>query len=1257
MAVDDLDATALMPLETPVLKVSRPVAACSRCRNAKIKCDGKLPVRPANLTMSKSSTDEVAGVFVLREERQSGRVGKERSYVSTLETKIDRLQARLEEARARKPSVVSIPDDETAVPSRRQSYSVQEPAMTPKTSKAQRRKETSAIDDLVSDFGYLSVNATARDFYGFTSAMSYARLILSACTKDPLPQGTTKALPARYAATALVQHYLKNIFVLLPVFDEATFYASVESVYSRHSGQAEPLDHWMVHMVLAIANVSMSEQRGDHQYLEGIGHVCAALGYAEEVLHPGSISSVQALVLLTEYAMLDPHHLDSWSLIGAASRAMVDLGLHQDPPKGSAMAKSKLELRRRVFYCVYALDRSTSLVQTRAFSFSDDSAKVKVPFTKMSAVQPSPLMGSGSHKSWLQSYEQALDLINLRQLQSTFYTDMFQSGRAPWEEPYPYVWNTCDTLRKWFANISSSTPQNMRAFFEVDLLYSYVYVLSPSPRVPIIDPFAAKLIFEYCIRYADLMLRLVSDPSYTAPMTFYDAMRVYMTGRQFLDVLRHNTELLLSGFVPNHPPVRPSSAPPPPMPVIPLPPDDTVLHFNTSRSYSCIRQITDCLSKFGLRWGYMSWSQRYQLETAGMLEELGQRLRDMDEMSGRRRPSTWQHTSSSGSVHSGKSSIQYSSPQTLPPGPAAYRQPSITTYNMTSYGNNGIPPQTSPPQHHYSAQNFNQMPVQPFEQQQQQAMFHGHTPQQFSYTEPPARERHPNFNMPPSLQFAEWGGYGGPSASNQLDEENARKHQELLKVAPWTGTGPPDPSPSTEQPPGESLRNPMIVPDAPPAPTGLSSDSDNRSDKSSNSQSSGSSTKRSRRRSILESLIPSRLSRRRKKTPKQKGPTSAPRQLGESSGSGSVGGPSSGSVGDLAGTRRPGDDRAAVGQGVSGGGVGGLPDNRQKSSVSLAGRSTSSRCDLTALRQPGPSRVAAGSRVSLGSLGILPASRLEIAASTGSIGDLTALRQPGPSRAAASSRVSLSSQGILPTTSRGHENQPPHPSLRPQSSSTYSFSIPPSSTMPPLQGRGPAQPPPERRPSSMQDFAADMFTDMITPGMMMSHHHYAPPPPPPPPPPNPAFLRSEVSPRASRSPRQRRRGDDLPGSHGKSPGSRTRGDPSANPSAVSASAGPSTSLLQPPPLDYAAYGPYAPQAPYAYTPYACGPYLPAPPPVPFPPQDVPGFTTLPGVGYSCHTCQLVVQRPELHTSDGVNFCFNAVWDPFATVRGLRGGGL
>lgn len=526
--------------------------------------------------------------------------------MATLETRIDRLQARLEEARARKPSVVSVQDDETPAPSRRPSRGVPVPELPPTVgSRAQRRKEASAIDDLVSDFGFLSVNATARDFYGFTSAMSYARLILSACTKDPLPSGTTKELPPRYVATALIQHYLKGMFVLLPVFEEASFYASVDNVYARDMRKAEPFDHWTVRMVLAIASVSMSEQRGDQHYLEGIGHVCAALSQAEAVLHPGSISSVQALIMLTEYAMLDPHHLDSWSLIGAASRAMVDLGLHQDPPKGAPMTKGKLDLRRRVFWCVYALDRSTSLVQTRAFSFSDDSAKVKIPFSKAPAVLPVGANPPGLPKPWLQSHEQALDLIHLRQIQSNWYTELFQSGRERWNEPYHYLWRTCDSMRKWFDNLSVTMDQSMRACFELEMLYSYIYVLSPSPRVPAISSFAAKLIFEYGIRYAELMLCVVNDSAHTPPLTFYDAMRVYMTGRQFLDVLQHNTDALLNGHIPPHPEVKPTSAPPPAMPVLQLPPGETLPRSNTVRSIRCIKQISDCLSKFGIRWGYM----------------------------------------------------------------------------------------------------------------------------------------------------------------------------------------------------------------------------------------------------------------------------------------------------------------------------------------------------------------------------------------------------------------------------------------------------------------------------------------------------------------------------------------------------------------------------------------------------------------------------------------------------------------------------
>lgn len=598
----------------PLTRPHRPVAACSRCRGAKIKCDGKLPActscekngRAAECT---STNDQFAR-------------GKERSYVSTLETRIDKLEAKIREAQLRKPSVVSIPDNETPVPSRRPSEQIyqsqrqppQDEVPTPTTGRKLRRREVSAIDDLVSDFGFLSVNATARDFHGFTQAMSYARLILWCCSKDELPKGTSKALPPRIEGIALVRFYLNNIFALLPAFDEAWLWTAVENVYAKGSRMFTAQDHWMVRMVFAISNASMSRRSGDEHYLESISHVCAALDYSEHVLHPGNISGVQALLLLAEYAMLAPHHFDSWQLIGAASRAMSDLGYHQDPPRGSPMDRSKLELRRRVFYCIYVLDRSTSLVQTRAFSFSDASANVKVPFSKQprNTSIPTETGSSPPPQQWMQSYEQALDLIELRKIQSDWYTDLFQTSREVWEDPYPELWRMCESMKKWFDNLSTQTPQHMRQFFELDLLYSYVYVLSPSSRVPRIHQFAQKLIFEYCIHYTDLMLHLINDPAYTAPVTFYDAMRVYMTGRQFIDVLSHSIDLLLSGAVPPHPEVKPSSAPPPAVPVVPLPPGKTLQRFNTYRAINCIKQTMDCMGHFGVRWGYIRYYSTLQ---------------------------------------------------------------------------------------------------------------------------------------------------------------------------------------------------------------------------------------------------------------------------------------------------------------------------------------------------------------------------------------------------------------------------------------------------------------------------------------------------------------------------------------------------------------------------------------------------------------------------------------------------------------------
>ena len=139
-------AGTLMPLKTPLLRVSRPVAACQRCRTAKIRCDGKLPActaceRSGRAQQCSSTNSQFAP-------------GKERSYVATLEASVERLEKRILEARRRRQSSLSMLDviSPLSPNSRTGPWS---PTEGPKDQKAKARVEMRTIDDLVSDFGFL----------------------------------------------------------------------------------------------------------------------------------------------------------------------------------------------------------------------------------------------------------------------------------------------------------------------------------------------------------------------------------------------------------------------------------------------------------------------------------------------------------------------------------------------------------------------------------------------------------------------------------------------------------------------------------------------------------------------------------------------------------------------------------------------------------------------------------------------------------------------------------------------------------------------------------------------------------------------------------------------------------------------------------------------------------------------------------------------------------------------------------------------
>jgi hypothetical protein len=202
-----------------------------------------------------------------------------------------------------------------------------------------------------------SVNATTRDFEPSVSNMTFACLVLAATMNTPVPEPKMTSLPSRQAAYGIVQYYIANVYTLFPAFSETVLLTALDDLYQPDQRPIKSVDRWLLYMVLAIGSIAQSRSNQDDFYANGVEFVSHALEVADRALMPGYITQIQSLLLLTQYSMLDPAHFDSWHLIGFTCRAVVDLGLHQDPPAEQLADKGVLDMRRKIFYCVYSLDR------------------------------------------------------------------------------------------------------------------------------------------------------------------------------------------------------------------------------------------------------------------------------------------------------------------------------------------------------------------------------------------------------------------------------------------------------------------------------------------------------------------------------------------------------------------------------------------------------------------------------------------------------------------------------------------------------------------------------------------------------------------------------------------------------------------------------------------------------------------------------------------------------------------------------------
>ncbi|KAK8108788.1 C6 transcription factor [Apiospora sp. TS-2023a] len=108
-------------------------------------------------------------------------------------------------------------------------------------------------------------------------------------------------------------------------------------------------------------------------YMAALQHIFAAR-------ESRTTQNIEAMALLVLYHLRSPSSFGIWYMIGLAMRTSIDLGLHMRRNEDKLRdSPDDVQMRRRLFWSVYALERTIAISMGRPFSIPDRQIDVELP--------------------------------------------------------------------------------------------------------------------------------------------------------------------------------------------------------------------------------------------------------------------------------------------------------------------------------------------------------------------------------------------------------------------------------------------------------------------------------------------------------------------------------------------------------------------------------------------------------------------------------------------------------------------------------------------------------------------------------------------------------------------------------------------------------------------------------------------------------------------------------------------------------------
>ncbi|KAH8425580.1 fungal specific transcription factor domain-containing protein [Aspergillus melleus] len=214
-----------------------------------------------------------------------------------------------------------------------------------------------------------------------------------------------------------------------------------------------------------------------------------------------SIENIEAMTLLVVYHLRSASSQGVWYMVGLAMRTAIDLGLHRKANETN-LDPITAQMRRRLFWTVYYLERVVSMSLGRPFSIADRHIDLPLPLDVDDDVRDPALLSTSSSTSPAPPNRNttltfAIYLIQLRRIDSKIQHKIYRADR-----PLHSLRSKMDSL---FLELEQWKESALLRFHGPDLDYPMLHynralrlLIQPFlPSLPLTDPY-----YHVCLRAA-----------------------------------------------------------------------------------------------------------------------------------------------------------------------------------------------------------------------------------------------------------------------------------------------------------------------------------------------------------------------------------------------------------------------------------------------------------------------------------------------------------------------------------------------------------------------------------------------------------------------------------------------------------------------------------------------------------------------------------------------------------------------------------